>query len=250
MSQSFGDSGRPPQRPPRGQKPAEPLPRAEDDSFGFAPRQPASDELDLYNDDESEQWTGRALRKPVRASGTRRRKQEQEAVALQHIEPSKRLVALVFDSLACYTLGMMLTVVPLLVHFISVHTTWLLLLLVRDYLFHGRGIGKNLMGLQIVDAKTGAPCSIKQSVLRNIIILAPFAVLQLISVILAFLPIPWLNEAVKSIVNVVGMVYLAAVVPIECYRVYSREDSLRLGDVWAGTAVIEAPMDFSRPFQK
>ncbi len=269
MSNSFGNSGREPQRPPRRSDPAQPQsrPRRPSENSYYEPPtehpQGNDQELNLFTDepDEDEGWQeqqeydndgpdGYYERRSGEVRRARPENNGKSSYYHQRIEPNKRVVALIIDCLAFYIAGMMVMVAFLIVHIPGSNTTWLLLLLVRDYLFEGRGIGKNLMGLQVVDAKSGRPCSLKQSVLRNIIILAPIAVLQVISVILAFLPIPWLTETVKNLVNVVGMVYLATVLPIECYRAYSRDDSLRLGDVWAGTAVIEAPMDFSRPFQK
>ncbi len=145
---------------------------------------------------------------------------------------------------------MFLTVIPFLVHFVSLSTTWVLLLLVKDYFFEGRGIGKNAMGLQVVDVATGEPCSLRQSIIRNMVILAPFAVLQVISLLLIFIPVGWLDAAVKNLINILGMVYVAVVLPYECYRAYARDDSQRVGDELAGTAVIESSMDFSNPFSK
>ena len=45
--------------------------------------------------------------------------------------------------------------------------------LIRDGLFGGRSIGKKLMGLRVVNVKSNKPCSIKDSVLRNITLLVP-----------------------------------------------------------------------------
>jgi len=116
----------------------------------------------------------------------------------------------------------------------------------RDFLFEGRGVGKNLMGLQVVDLGNGQPCNLLQSVERNIVLVAPYVVLTLFDSVLRFVPIPWVTEGVKGIINVVGMIYCAVVIPIEAYRVYNREDGLRIGDDIAGTGLVEAPMDFSR----
>lgn len=213
---------------------------------------PVEPELDFIEEEEHPSYNPR---KP--GGGVSRRQSEpteETDSQSEHIEPQKRIIALIIDSLACYMAGMLLSIVPFLMHFITLTTTWFLFLLIRDWLFEGRGVGKNLMGLQVIDVKTGNPCSLKQSVLRNIIILAPFAALQVISVILAFTASFMSNavviETVKGLFNVVGMVYMAVVLPVECYRAYTRDDSRRLGDVWAGTAIIESHMDFSNPFSK
>lgn len=251
MSQSFGNRGRKPIRPPGGNPGG--ARRFTNESYQQQP-EPDLDVFDEVEEVEVEQPTLRSPRKPGAGSAGRRvsSQDSQDAVESQfeHIDPTKRIIALIIDSLACYMAGMILCIMPFIVHFITLTTTWILFLLVKDFLFAGRGIGKNLMGIQVVDAKTGNPCSLRQSVLRNIIILAPFAALQVISVILTFIPNFVVIETVKGLFNVVGMVYMAVVLPVECYRAYTREDSRRLGDVFAGTCIIESHMDFSNPFAK
>jgi hypothetical protein len=80
--------------------------------------------------------------------------------------------------------------------------------------------------------------------------LAPFALLQIIGAIFAFVHVDEVAETVKNVVAAIGMVYLAVVLPVECYRAYSRDDSLRIGDQFAGTALIDAATDFSNPLSK
>src|SRR6185437_93754 len=60
----------------------------------------------------------------------------------------------------------------------------------------------------------------------------------------------WLNATIPLIVNGVGGAYVLLVIPYETYRVYHREDGRRFGDQFAGTAIIEAPMDFSQPIPR
>jgi hypothetical protein len=48
-----------------------------------------------------------------------------------------------------------------------------------------------------------------------------------------------------QVVNIVGSIYMLTVLPMEAYRAFAREDSLRKGDELAGTTIIEAPTDFS-----
>jgi len=166
-------------------------------------------------------------------------------VPAEHIDPGRRGVALVIDILACYLVAMVVGSIPYVNHFLQINTVWLGLLLCKDYFFGGRGVGKNLMGLQVVDVTTGLPASLLQSFMRNIILLAPLIVLQTASIVLVIIPLSFVNQWIMNLINIVGMVYVAIVLPLESYRAYRREDSLRLGDEIAGTALIDAPMDFS-----
>jgi hypothetical protein len=241
---SFGNRGRQPDRP--GDKDKQPLrgPGYQNAGTNQPPR--------LRNDDADEDERENRLSKwSQHVSGSNVSRQEQPSgEPLEKIEIGRRCVALIFDCIACYLIGLILQVVPFLGHFATLSMTWALLLLVRDWFFEGRGIGKNLMGLQVIDLRTGAPCSLKQSIMRNIVILGPFAILQIISIVLPFVPIAWLTEGIKGIINAVGMVYLAVMMPVECYRAYSRDDGMRFGDQFAGTAIVDAAMDFNNPFSK
>jgi hypothetical protein len=165
-------------------------------------------------------------------------------------EIGKRGVALLIDVGVSYLVAMVVQFIPFVNNFLNPNVTMVLFLLCRDFLFRGRGIGKNFMGLQVVDVSTGEACNLLQSVQRNVIWLAPFLVLLVANTVFKTLPIPWLNESVTNIVDIVGMVYCAIVLPMEAYRVYSRPDGIRIGDEMAGTAIIEAPMDFSELFPR
>ncbi|HEY9732673.1 MAG TPA: RDD family protein [Drouetiella sp.] len=165
-------------------------------------------------------------------------------------DPNKRIVALLFDFAAAYLIGVIVAMIPFVNRFIPLQIVLATVLLCRDFLFGGRGIGKNLMGLRVVDAATGEPPTIIQSVLRNIILMAPFVVLQTVPLLLKFSPFTWFNEAVMSLINIVGMIYVAIVLPLESYRAYSREDGLRIGDELAGTTIVDSTMDFSNPFNR
>lgn len=176
--------------------------------------------------------------------------QSQNTVQPVRIELGKRLVALIIDFFACYLFGAAVAFIPFVNTFLPLQAVMVLVFLCRDFLFEGRGIGKNLMGLQVVDLRTGAPCSLIQSVKRNIVLFAPYVVWTLVSSVLRVVPVPWLSETVGNVINLAGMVYCALVIPVEGYRVYNREDGLRIGDDIAGTGLIEAPMDFSRPLPR
>jgi len=116
----------------------------------------------------------------------------------------------------------------------------LFLFLCRDYFFSGRGIGKNLMGLQVVRADDGLPISLMQSILRNLTLTAPMLCLNLLSLV----PAGWLPVIVKEVFNILEAVYAIIVFPLESYRAYSREDSLRLGDTLAHTRIVESQTSF------
>ncbi len=168
-----------------------------------------------------------------------------EANATPQIDSGRRVVALVIDVAASYLLGIVLSLVPFISQFLPSQAVMITFLLVRDALFEGRGIGKNLMGLRVVDAATGRSPTILQSVQRNLIFFAPYVVLYMMGIVLRFVPIPWLNQGILDIVNLVGMVYVAIVIPIEGWRVWHSEDGQRIGDEIAGTKLVESNMDFS-----
>lgn len=191
---------------------------------------------------------------------------DQESSAAVRVEPGKRAGALLIDFVCAYFIGVLLAVpmtfIPFLGQFFNTSFVMPLVLLFRDCFFRGRGFGKNLMGLQVVDARTGQPCTLVQSFKRNIILCAPYIVLLLANVIsnilqLANLPFPWWQTAHKMVhdsliglIQIVGMIYIAVVLPMECYRAWKRPDSLRKGDEFAGTMVVEAGMDFSNPLPR
>jgi hypothetical protein len=168
----------------------------------------------------------------------------------QRVEFKKRLVALIFDFLACYICSMGVMLIPYLNAYLHINLLICLFLLVRDFLFEGRGIGKNLMGLQVIDFETGSPPSLRQSALRNLVLIAPYALAQIVTLVLRFIPFAGFNAVVSNVVNVVGAIYVMAILPLEVYRAYSRSDGRRLGDQIAKTEVVESSMDFSKPLPR
>ena len=191
---------------------------------------------------------------------------EPESGSAVRIEPGKRAGALLIDFVCAYFIGVILSVpmtfIPFINQFFNTSFAMPLVLLFRDCLFSGRGFGKNLMGLQVVDARTGRPCTLVQSFKRNIILCAPYVVLLIVKVVLdllqlANLPLPWwqtahkmVHDSITGLIQIVGMIYVAVVLPMECYRAWKRPDSLRKGDEFAGTMVVEAGMDFSNPLPR
>ncbi len=234
MTKSFGNPGRKPSRPVnRGNQPD----RTTAPGFGQEP--PQEQQVN------SPAWANRGS-----APEPRQGEGDEEFIDAKKPEPNKRIVALLFDFAAAYLVGVIVAMIPFVNRVIPLQIVLVAVLLARDHLFGGRGFGKNLMGLRVVDAQTGETPTIMQSVLRNIILMAPFVVLQTIPLLLKFIPFVWLNEAVMSLINIVGMLYVAIVLPLESYRAYSREDGLRIGDELAGTTIVESTMDFSNPFNR
>lgn len=145
-------------------------------------------------------------------------------------------------------MGVML--IPYVNSFVSLELVMSCFLLVRDYAFEGRGVGKNLMGLQVIGDASGDPCSLRQSLTRNIVLIAPYALTQIITAVLRLVPYPTVNQIITNINWGICGLYVLVVFPMEVYRSYSRSDGLRFGDELASTAVVESAMDFSKPLPR
>lgn len=166
------------------------------------------------------------------------------------VDFGRRLVAALIDVFAAYLLGVVVSFIPFVNIFLHLQLTMVIFLIVRDFFFGGRGIGKNLMGLQVVDVMTGEPASFMQSIKRNVVIFGPTLVLYLVISVTKVAPVPWLSDFVRNAIELAGTIYTAVVVPYEAYRTYARGDGRRLGDLLAGTAVVDSNMDFSQPVQR
>ncbi len=95
-------------------------------------------------------------------------------------------------------------------------------LLISDSLFEGRSIGKFLTGLRAVSVPDNAPCSVKESIIRN----APLGA--------GLLP-----YKLPLIGSWVGWIFIVLVLAAEFLILLGSRDGRRLGDELAGTAVIE-----------
>jgi uncharacterized RDD family membrane protein YckC len=93
-------------------------------------------------------------------------------------------------------------------------------LLLGDGFFDGRSVGKRLIKLKVVSAGDNAPCTFKDSILRN----STFAVGYF------FWLVPW-----------IGWLFFLLVAGFEFVLILGSKDGRRLGDEIAGTAVIEIP---------
>lgn len=168
-----------------------------------------------------------------------------EAVISAPISPGVRLVAFGIDFILAYVIAALTTLIPFINRLIDLQTVMAVVFLTRDYFFVGHGFGKNLMGLKVIDVASGKAPTILQSTLRNIILIAPFVAFQIIVTILKFAPLPWLDTAVIQLLRLICTIYIVLVLPLEGYRILTRQDGLRKGDELAGTQIVEAPMDFS-----
>lgn len=91
---------------------------------------------------------------------------------------------------------------------------------ISDYLQNGQSVGKKLMGFQVVSLKDGKPCSVKQSIIRNLPFLIP----------IGFAIIPFWGW-------IFSIIFLNLIL-IELYLLFKIDSAHRLGDVMADTTVI------------
>jgi len=173
---------------------------------------------------------------------------ERRAIAVvepEHIEPGRRLMAVGIDFGVAFIISMVVMMIPLVNRVLTQNLVLLILMCVRDYFYSGRGLGKNLMGLKVVDIFTGQPPGLKQAVLRNLVYLGPLLFLEALQRILGIFPVPHVTLVIGQVGNVLAGLYVLVILPLECYRSYQREDSMRLGDEIAGTCLLESETDFT-----
>ena len=92
---------------------------------------------------------------------------------------------------------------------------------ISDSLHNGQSVGKRLMGFSVISLEDGRPCSIKQSIIRNLPLLIP----------MGFAIIPLWGWIFCSILALPLML-------LEIYLMFKLDSSHRLGDVMADTTVI------------
>ena len=162
------------------------------------------------------------------------------------VEPNKRIIALLMDLVVCYLVSILISVaisiIPFLPNLLPQPLLLTVLFIFRDYFFAGKGLGKNLMHLKVVDMQSGQPLTLKQSFLRNITLTAPLLVVQLV----AMLPGALLPVLIREILNILETVYSIIFLPLESYRAFSRKDSLRIGDELARTRIIQSQTSFDQ----
>ncbi|MBY0358080.1 MAG: RDD family protein [Candidatus Obscuribacterales bacterium] len=175
---------------------------------------------------------------------------EKLAVTPTRIAMDKRFVALLIDVAVGWIIGLVVNFIPFVSIFIQAQTTMVFYLLIKDGLYGGRGVGKNLMGLQVVDIKTGQGANIGQSIKRNLVLFGPTLLLYFISTILKIIPNETINTLVMSTVDTIGGIYILLAIPYETYRAYSRPDGQRWGDHFAGSTIVESSTDFRQIFPR
>ncbi|CAN5216549.1 hypothetical protein BH11CYA1_BH11CYA1_17950 [soil metagenome] len=182
----------------------------------------------------------------------------------ERIEPTRRLTALGIDFGVGFLGSMFIMLLPVINMFMTSQMIIIIYLMVRDYFFEGRGIGKNLMGIQVVDIYSGNSPSVRQVLERNGIYLAPLLICQVLALLVNLLlpllthllPVPAIGpltatvSAIGNLVVAISALYLFVILPIESYRSYDREDSMRLGDEIAGTCLANTDMSFSNFLSK
>ncbi len=93
-------------------------------------------------------------------------------------------------------------------------------LFISDGLLEGRSLGKRLIGLRVVDRETGAPCTYRKSILRNLPV----------GVVFFFAMIPFIGWVLFFTVGLVIMAF-------ECYLMFTDDGGGRIGDILADTQV-------------
>lgn len=95
--------------------------------------------------------------------------------------------------------------------------------LVHDGIFRGQSLGKRIFHLRTIDLRTGAPCGLRESVIRN----SPFGIATFFGII------PFWGWIILVLLGI-------PLVLLELYLMMTLENGARLGDVMADTQVVEA----------
>ncbi len=92
---------------------------------------------------------------------------------------------------------------------------------VADSINNGQSVGKKVMGFSVISLEDGKPCTIKQSIIRNLPLLIPmgFAIIPLWG---------WIFCSILAL----------PLVLLEVYLLFRLDSGHRLGDVMADTTVI------------
>lgn len=98
-----------------------------------------------------------------------------------------------------------------------------------DGMSNGQSAGKKFMGFAVKSLEDGSPCSIKQSVIRNL----PFTLPLLVALLLPI--IGWILGAILAVV----------LIGFELYLLYNLDSGHRLGDVMADTSVMANDDNFA-----
>lgn len=175
-----------------------------------------------------------------------------EKQALAKAAPGKRLVAILIDG----AIFMVLNVIPVLGTLVGAAY-----ILTRDSLvytltgnedFRNRSIGKKLMGLRVVRTGSLDNVDLATSIKRNFIFVINIILLAIgvvtaigISLVMSLAPasVSGVTEDFLVVVLYLALAVFAVVtilpVPVECMAVLISPRGLRVGDLLAGTQVVE-----------
>lgn len=92
---------------------------------------------------------------------------------------------------------------------------------ISDSLQNGQSVGKKFMGFQVISLEDGQPCTVKQSIIRNLPLLVPL--------VLAIFPL---------IGPILALVTGAFLYLLEVFFLFKLDSGHRLGDVMADTSVM------------
>ena len=175
---------------------------------------------------------------------------DEAVVEPEKIEIGTRLMAFGIDFGAAFFVSMLVMMIPFVNKVLTQNLVLLSLMCIRDYFYGGRGLGKNIMGLRVVDIFTGQTPSFRAAFTRNFFYLGPLLILEVLQFVLRLVPVPQLTFFIGQVATGLAGLYVLVILPVEGYRSVQREDSMRLGDEIAGTCIIEAESDFSQLIQK
>lgn len=117
----------------------------------------------------------------------------------------------------------------------------LLVFLFRDSFFKGRGLGKGLLGLAVIDERTKRPATLFQSLQRNLVFLAPYFIYQFTAFTLPFCQPSVgqnLSQSLLTNLQVFGISYAILIVLAESVLML-RGKGRRLADKLSGTMVVK-----------
>ena len=92
---------------------------------------------------------------------------------------------------------------------------------ISDSLGQGQSVGKKILGFSVLSLEDGKPCSLKQSIIRNLPVLIP----------MGFALIPLWGWIICSLLTI-------PLILLEIYLLFKLDSGHRLGDVMADTTVI------------
>jgi len=91
-------------------------------------------------------------------------------------------------------------------------------LLISDGLFNGKSLGKQLIGLKVISLASGNACSVRESILRNLILCLGVALWR---------------------IPLIGWILMLLILGFEFIMLLGSKEGMRLGDEIAKTTVIE-----------